>query len=92
MVTRKTMTIDRFTPGARQTVQQQPPQGRGQMPPLPPPPQTGRTRKRQRVTEHTSTSPGDVVTQITPPPSRGIVIQEPQIQVGAGMASSSQVA
>ena len=38
MVTQKTMTIDRFVPSARQTAQQQPPQGRGQTvtPPLPP--------------------------------------------------------
>ena len=33
MVIRNTMTIDRFMPGARQTTQEQPPQGRGQTPP-----------------------------------------------------------
>ena len=41
MVTRKTMTINCFVPSARQTKQQQPSQGRGQVPPtppLPPPP------------------------------------------------------
>ena len=37
MVTRKTMAIDRFVPGARQIAQQQPPQGRGQTPLAPPP-------------------------------------------------------
>ena len=79
MVTRKTMTIDRFVPGARQAVQQQPSQGQGQTPPPPPPPQTERTRKRQHVAEHTSTGPGDVVAWTPPRPSSSIVIQEPQI-------------
>ena len=90
MVTRKTMTIDRFVPDARQIGQQQPSQGQGQTPPPSPPPQTGRTRKRQHVAKQNSTDLGDVVTQITPQPSRGIVIQELQTQVGEGVASFSQ--
>jgi len=92
MVTQKTMTIDRFVPRARQTVQQQPPQGRGQTPLPPPPPPTERTQKRQCIAEQTSTGLGDVVTRTPLQPSRGIVIQEPQTQVGASAASSSQAA
>ena len=92
MVTQKTMTIDGFVLGARQTAQQQPLQGRGQTPPPSPPSQIGRTRKRQRVVEHTSTGPRDVVIRTPPQPSRGIVIQEPQTQVGVSVASSSQAA
>ena len=84
------MTIDRFVPSERQTMQQQPSQGQGQTPPPSPPPQTGRTRKRQHVAKQNSTDLGDVVTQITPQPFRGIVIQEPQTQVWVGVASSSQ--
>ena len=78
MVTRKTMTINCFVPGARQAGQQRPPQGQGQTPPPPlPPPQTVRIQKRPRVVEQTSTGLGDVVTQVTPQPSRGVTIQEP---------------
>jgi len=56
MVTWRAMTIDRFVPGARQAVQQPPPQSQVQAPPLPPPPQIGQVRKRQRVAKQTSTA------------------------------------
>ena len=82
------MTIDWFMPGLRQTTQQQPPQGRGQTPP----PQIWRTRKRQRVAENTSTVLGDATTRSPPRLSGGIIIQEPQIQVGVSVVSFSQVA
>ena len=59
MVTRRTMTIDRFVPSSRQAVQQPPSQSQSQAPPSSPPPQTGRVRKRQRVSEQTSTGSGD---------------------------------
>ena len=36
--------------------------------------------------------PGDVATQTLPRPTGGIVIHEPQTQVGPGVASSSQAA
>ena len=46
MVTRKTMTIDRFVPGAQQAIQPPPSQSQTQAPPPPPSPQAGRARKR----------------------------------------------
>ena len=60
------------------------------MPPPTPPPQAGRARKRQRATDQPPTGPGDIATQTPPRPTRGIVIHEPQTQVGPGVASSSQ--
>ena len=62
------------------------------MPPPPPSPQAGRARKWQRVTDQPPTGLGDVATQTPPLPIGGIVIHEPQTQVGPGVASSSQVA
>ena len=92
MVTQRAMTIDRFVPNVRQAAQQPLPQSQGQMPPLPPPPQTGWVRKGQRVAEQTSTSPGDIATQTPPRPTGGIVIQESQIQARTSVASSSKAA
>jgi len=80
MVSRRVMTIDRFVPGARQPTQP------------PPPSQTGRARKKQKVTDQPSTGPGDAAVQTPPHPTEGIVIREPQTQVGPGVASSSQAA
>ena len=48
MVTRKTLTIDRFILGARQVVQPPPSQSQVQAPPPPPPPQSGQVRKRKK--------------------------------------------
>ena len=50
MVTKKVMTISRFVPGARPTVQQQEPQGQGQTPPPPPhpPPKASSLDKNER--------------------------------------------
>ena len=59
MVTWRAMTINRFVPSARQAMQQPPSQSQTQAPPPPPLPQTGRVRKRQRVTEQMSTGAGD---------------------------------
>ena len=92
MVTRKVMTIDRFMLGTGQATQPPPSQSRSQVPPPPPPPQAGRARKRQRVTDQPPMGPGDVATQTLPRPTGGIVIHEPQTQVGPGVASSSQAA
>ena len=47
MVTRKTMTINCFVPGARQAGQQQPPQGQGQTPPPPPTSSSDRTNPKE---------------------------------------------
>ena len=92
MVTRKTLTVSRFIPGASQAVQQQPPQGCVPNPPAyrPPPSPSGRTHKRQRVADLTSTSPGDAQVQTTHQPSKGVTIQEPPAQVGTNVASSSR--
>ena len=90
MVTRKTMTIDRFVPGARQVGQPSPSQSQTQAPPLPPPPQVGQVWKRQKVVDQLPTGSGDAMTQTPPRPTGGIVIQEPQTQVGPGIASFSQ--
>ena len=91
MVTHRTLTVSRFIPDASQTVQQQPPQGRGRAPPAypPPPPPFGRPRKRQWVAKLTSTSPGDAQIQTPTQPLRGITIRGPSTQVGTNMASSS---
>ena len=86
------MTIDRFVLGARQPTQPSPSQGRGQVPPPPPSSQAGRVRKKQRVADQPSTGPGDATVQTPPRPTGGIVIHEPQTQVGLGVASSSQTA
>ena len=75
------MTIDRFVPGARQPTQ-----------PPPPSSQAGLARKKQRVAGQPSTGPGDATVQTPPRPIGGIVIHEPQTQVGSGVASSSQAA
>ena len=90
MVNRKTMTIDHFVPDARQATQPPPSQSQVQAPPPPPPPQVGQVRKRQKVVDQPPTGSRDVVTLTPPRPTRGIVIQEPQTQVGPGIASSSQ--
>ena len=86
------MTIDRFVPGARQPNQPPPSQGRSQVPQPPPSFPVGRARKKQKVTDQPSTSPGDAAVQTPPQPTGGIVIREPQTQVGQGVASSSQAA
>ena len=85
------MTIDRFVPGAQQPNQPPPSQGRGQVPQPPPFSQVGRAYKKQKVTDQPSTGPGDAAVQTPPQPTGGIFICEPQTQVGAGVASSSQV-
>ena len=92
MVTRKTMTIDRFVPDARQVGQPPPSQSQTQAPPPPPPPQAGQVWKRQKVADQLPTGSGDAMTQTPPRPTGGIVIQEPQTQVGPGIASFSQAA
>ena len=86
------MTIDRFVPGARQPNQPPPSQGRSQVPQPPPFSQAGRARKKQKVTDQPSTGSGDAAVQTPPQLTGGIVIREPQTQVGPGVASSSQVA
>ena len=92
MVTRKTLTVSRFIPGASQAIQQQPPQRRVPAPPdhPPPPPPSERTRKRQR--DLTSISPGDAQVQTPYQPSRGVTIRELPAQVGTNVASSSRLA
>ena len=84
MVTRKTLTIDRFVPDVRQVGQPPPSQSQVQAPPPPPPPQSGLVRKRQKVADHPPTGSGDAVILTPPRPTGGIVIQEPQTQVGPG--------
>ena len=86
------MTIDRFVPGARQAAQPPPFQSQVQAPPPPHPPQDGRVRKRQKFADHPPTGLGDAVILTPPRPAEGIVIQEPQTQVGLGTTSSSQAA
>ena len=86
------MTIDCFVPGAWQPTQPPPSQGRSQVPPPPPSSQAGRARKKQRVADQPSTGLGDTAVQTPPRPTGGIVIHEPQTQVGSGVASSSQAA
>ena len=92
MVSRKVLTVERFVPGARQSNQPPPPQGRGQVPQPSPPTQAGRARKKQKVTDQPSTCPGEAAAQTPPRPSGGIVIREPPTEAGTGGASSSQVA
>ena len=84
------MTIDRFIPGARQAIQPPPSQSQTQAPLPPPPPQARRAWKRQRAAYQPPSGPRDVATQTPPRPTGGIVIHEPQTQVGPGVASSSQ--
>ena len=65
MVTQKTMTIDRFVPGARQAAQ--PPPSKSSTNASPPPlSQAGRVWKRQKVADQPPTGSGDVVI-LTPP-------------------------
>ena len=84
------MTV--FVPGARQPTQPPPSQVRSQVHPPPPSSQAGRARKKQRVADQPSTGPGDAAVQTPPQPTEGIVIHEPQAQVGPGVVSSSQAA
>ena len=86
------MTIERFVPGARQSNQPPPSQGRGQVPQPPPSSQAGRARKKKKVTDQPSTGPGDAAVQTPLRPIGGIVIREPPTETGTGVASSSQVA
>ena len=86
------MTIDCFVPGARQPNQPPPSQGRSQAPQPPPSSQAGWARKKQKVTDQPSTGSGDAAVQTPSQPTGGIVIREPQTQVGPGVASSSQAA
>ncbi|XP_030970474.1 uncharacterized protein LOC115990842 [Quercus lobata] len=74
MVSRKVLSVERFVPGARQSNQPPPPEGRGQVPQPSPPPQAGRARKKQKVTDQPSTCPGEVAAQTPPRPTGGIVI------------------
>ena len=95
MVTRRTLTVSRFIPGASPAVQQQPPpQGRVSAPPAHPlpPPALGRQRKRQRLTDQSSTGPGEGQIQTPLQPSQGITTREPPAQVGTNVASSSRPA
>ena len=92
MVSRKVMTIDRFVPNARQPNQPPPSQGWSQVPQPPPSSQAGRARKKQKITDQPSTGPEDAAVQTPPQPIGGIVIREPQTQVGPGVASFSQAA
>lgn len=62
------------------------------MPHPPPSSQAGRAWKKQRVADQPSTGSGDAAVQTPPQPTGGIVIHEPQTQVGSGVASSSQAA
>ena len=70
MVTRKTMTIDHFMPGSKQTTQQQPSQSRGQTPPAPPSPSppSNRSQKRQLTAEQTLAGQRDAQARTPPPP------------------------
>ena len=88
MVTRRTMTINRFVPSARPSAQQQKSQGQDQTPPPPPPP-SNRTQKRPRIAKQTPISSGDAPTRTPPRPSRGIVIWEPTTQTEVNVASTS---
>ena len=90
MVTRKTLTIDHFIPDVQQVGQPPPSQSQVQAPPPPPPPQSRLVRKRQKVADHPPTGSGDAMILTPPRPTGGIVIQEPQTQVGPGTTSSSQ--
>ena len=86
------MTIDRSMPSVRQAVQPPPSQSQTPVPPPSPPLQAGRVRKRQKVADQPPTGLGDVAARTPPRPTGGIVICEPQTQVGPGVASSSQAA
>jgi len=92
MVSRKVLSVERFVPGARQSNQPPPLQGRGQVPQPSPPTQAGRARKKQKVTDQPSTCPGEAAAQTPPRPTGGIVIREPPTEAGTGGASSSQAA
>jgi len=89
MVTRRTMTISRFVPGAQPTAQQQSPQGQDQTPPPPPSP-TSYTRKRPRTAEQTPAGLGNAPTRTPPRSSGNIVIREPIAQTGMNVASTSR--
>ena len=89
MVTKRTMTMERFIPSARPSAQQQQALGRDQHPP------TTRTQKRQRITD-----PPQVQKEApsrTPPVAvtGGLVIREPTggarptWQLGSNVVSSS---
>ena len=72
MVTRRTMIINRFVPGAQPIAQKQPPQGQDQTPPPPPPP-TSHTQKRPHTAEQTPAGSGDAPTR-TPSQSSGNIV------------------
>ncbi|KAL0013011.1 hypothetical protein SO802_000080 [Lithocarpus litseifolius] len=94
MVTRKTLTVDRFLPGPRQQGQQQQARARDRSPPPPP----ARQKKKQRVEDPPPRRQGDASSKTPPRPSGGIVIREPAgssqpaIRGVAGRASSSRQA
>ena len=96
MVTRKTLTVSRFIPGASQAIQQQQPAPQGRVPALPvyppPPSAPGRQRKRQRLADQSSTGLGEGQVQSPLQPSWGVTIREPQAQVRTNVASSSRPA
>ncbi|KAK9986920.1 hypothetical protein SO802_031871 [Lithocarpus litseifolius] len=89
MVTRRTMTVSRFVLGALQSVPQQEPQGQDRTPPSPLVP-SGRSRKRQRATEHLPAESSDAPTVTPPRPTTGIAIREPVTQIWLNVASSSR--
>ncbi|XP_065628883.1 uncharacterized protein LOC136067250 [Quercus suber] len=92
MVTRKTMSISRFIPGARSAGnQQQQEHNQGRTQPSPPPPVApARQRKRPRTTDQTPADPTHARSRTPPRPSSGIVIREPATQTGLNVASSSR--
>ena len=89
MVTRRTMIINHFVPGAQPIAQKQPPQGQDQTPPPPPPP-TNHSRKRPCTAEQTPNGSGDAPIRTPPRSSRNIVIREPATQTGMNVASTSR--
>ena len=95
MVTQKTMTIDRYVPDARQAAQPPPSQSQVQAPPPPPPPASSSSwtsPEKAKGCQSSANGFGSAVILTPPRPTGGIVIQEPQTQVGLGIASSSLAA
>lgn len=87
IVTRRTMTIGHFVPGARPASQQQEPRGRD---PTPLPSTPNRSQKKQRTTEQPLAGLGDAPTRTPPLVFGGVTVREPPTQVGLSMASSSR--
>ena len=92
MVTKRTLSIDRFLPGAHLAIQPQKTLAKDRTLPLP---SSGRAKKKQRIGDPPKV-PSDALSKTPPRASGGIVIREPTgasrptAQVGTNVASFSR--